>query len=263
MRLRLFCVILLLLSLSSCVSYEKLVYLQSEKLEGQEIDLKEYTHRLRPNDVLRVEYISKFPQLTEFPNQAISGTQERQRYMGFEAQEPLMQGYIIRDDGTIELPLIEEPLNVAGLTVEEAQFKVQQEILQSFDDMMVRLNLINFYVTILGEVNRPGRYTIYDRQITIFEVISMAGEPTIAANRRKVRLMRRENGKVETHLIDMTKEDFVSSEYFYLHSDDVIYIEPLPGVKAVETNRGTIGLVSTILSSLVLISNLIFAFSRN
>ncbi|MEM6297344.1 MAG: polysaccharide biosynthesis/export family protein [Bacteroidota bacterium] len=245
--------------LSSCVSYDKLVYLQSEKLNTQSFEVIPHLHRLEYGDMILVDFIDKIPKLQGFQtDKEISNEQG----IGFRTNEPLVQGYTVSDSGMVELPLLESPVKVKGLTLEEAQFKIQREVLKAYDNVMVRVTLLNFYVTVLGEVERPARYPIYDRQISLFEVLSMAGEPTISANRKKVRLMRREGEKVKTKVLDLTAEEFMSSEYFYLHSGDVIYIEPLPGVKSIKSNRESISLVSTAINSLALIANIIFTFSR-
>ncbi|MGF1533612.1 MAG: polysaccharide biosynthesis/export family protein [Bernardetiaceae bacterium] len=237
--------------------------MQSESPEKQSFTTDIHQHRLRPGDVLYVDYVSKFPKFTDLNVDIGISAPQGQRYLGIEAQQPLLQGYVIRPDGTAEFPYIKDPMPLAGLTVEEANFLLQKEVLKSFDDMMVRVTLLNFYVTILGEITRPGRYPIYDRQINLFEVFSLAGEPTLAANRKKVRLMRQEaDGQTKTYLIDMTKEGFVSSEQFYLRSGDTIYLEPLPGVKSIQSNGSAISVIATIVNSLVLISNVIFTFSR-
>ncbi len=244
---------------SSCVSYNKLVYLQSEELNKQSFEVAPHLHRLQYGDVILVDFITKIPKIQGFEvNQEIPD----ERRVGFRTNEPLVQGHTVSDSGTVELPLLEYPLSVKGLTLEEAQFKIQREVLKAYDDIMVQVTLINFYVTVLGEVERPARYPIYDRQISLFEVLSMAGEPTISANRKKVRLMRRQGEEVKTKVLDLTAEEFMASEYFYLHSGDVIYIEPLPGVKSIKSNRESISLVSTTINSLALIANIIFTFSR-
>lgn len=135
-----------------------------------------------------------------------------------------IESYTVSDSGQIEIPLLGR-VNVIGLTVEEARTLIQNNIDNYLLDAVVNLKLINFKVTVLGEVNKPGTFKILDNRVNLLEVLSLAGDMTVFGNRERVMVLRKsENNK--TAYLDLTDINVINSEFFYLMPNDVIYIEP-------------------------------------
>jgi polysaccharide export outer membrane protein len=118
-------------------------------------------------------------------------------------------------------------IKVQGLTVGEAQELVQRKINEYFTNATVILKLVSFRVSVLGDVQRPGSYFVYNNQITVLEALAMAGGPNEFADKTHVQLMRQSDRGVQALYLDMSGTDVLSSEYYYLLPNDVIYVPTL------------------------------------
>lgn len=124
---------------------------------------------------------------------------------------------------------------------------------------MVTIRLINFKITVLGEVQKPGAYTVKSERITLLEALGMAGDLTIYGKRSNVLLIREQNGQKVTHRIDLTKSSFIDSPYYYLSQNDVLYVEP----NGTKVNSSAIGPNLTVgISALSLIVTIIALTTR-
>lgn len=133
--------------------------------------------------------------------------------------------YLVQTNGTIRFPIIGE-LYAIGLTVEEFQQNLTQKMEKYIKNPSVQVRILNYKITILGEVNQPGTYTIPDGQATILSALGLAGDLTKYAVRKDVLLVRNENGKMSKQRIDLTSKSFIDSPYYFLKQNDVIYVNP-------------------------------------
>ena len=124
------------------------------------------------------------------------------------------------------MPLVGK-VEVKNLTVEEATNKLQQEMDKYVNQTMLIVKLSNFNLTMLGEVARPGMYKVYQSQINLFEAISMAGNVTQFAKNNEVKIIRQTDNGSEIVSVDLGRADILSSPYYYLKPNDIIYVEPL------------------------------------
>ncbi len=118
---------------------------------------------------------------------------------------------------------------VDNLTVEEAKAKIQKQIDVYLKKTMVIVKLVNYNVSIVGEVDRPGQYKIYQDNLNLYEVIAMAGDMTTFANREDVVLVRKTDKGSKVFHLNMLKDDLLESELFYIMPDDIIYVQPVKG----------------------------------
>jgi polysaccharide export outer membrane protein len=130
------------------------------------------------------------------------------------------------EEGCIEMPLTGK-IEVKNLTIDQAKAKLQTELDKFVNQTTIIVKLSNFNLTVLGEVTRPGMYKVYQSQINLFEAISMAGNMTNFANKKEVKIIRQTNNGSEIILVDMGQADILSSPYYYLKPNDIIYVEPL------------------------------------
>jgi len=136
-------------------------------------------------------------------------------------------GYLVSQNGTIDFPML-GTLSVAGLTKEALKNLVAKSLEDKklLFDPIVTVSYLNFHVTVLGEVNNPGVVTITNEQATLLEAIGMAGDLTIYGKRDNVLLLRKENGQKIVRRLNLNSDKILTSPYFYLKTNDVVYVEP-------------------------------------
>ena len=218
-------IILILISFflfSSCGSRRDIVYFQNANQisgsEGQKDD--DYKTIIKPNDNLFITVSSVNPDAVEVFNMmplTRAGT--------FTGNDLNILGYLVDQKGNINLPLVGE-IHVAGLAKRDAMQLLQQEISKYVANPVVNLRILNYKISILGEVNRPGQYTITDERISIPQAIALAGDLTIYGERRNIQLIRMENGERKFYYIDMTSPEIFASPNYYLLQNDILYVAP-------------------------------------
>jgi polysaccharide export outer membrane protein len=141
-------------------------------------------------------------------------------------QNPYLYGFLVDDNGDLELPSLGF-VKAVGFTLSELE-NIIKEISKSFyENPVVKLNIINFEITILGEVNKPGTYKIVDPNVNILYALSLSGDITQFGNRKKVKIIRKEKNINRVFFIDLTKTSVLNNKDFSLQSHDIIYISPL------------------------------------
>lgn len=135
-------------------------------------------------------------------------------------------GFVLDLKGELELPEIGR-LKLAGLTIPEAEALVKNALTGYYETPMVRIQLLNFHYTILGEVNQEGRYTSFDPELTIFDAIALAGNLSEFADRSNIKIVRREGGEAKIIYLNALDERMLNAENFYLKRDDLIIVPPL------------------------------------
>lgn len=136
-----------------------------------------------------------------------------------------LNSYKVDEEGYVQYSFVDKVM-VKGLTIEEAQDAIQEAVEEYFDDVTVQIKLVNFRISIIGEVNSPGSFTIDREQITILQAISMAGGLKEFAEADAVTLVRKSpNGSI-VKTLDLTDSKILESEYLFLLPDDVVYVKP-------------------------------------
>jgi polysaccharide export outer membrane protein len=216
---KLYQVLLLLIIASSCVPQKKLIYLQDKgNKKQQHFEFRQETVReenIRPGDELYIRVTGADDQLNRF---SLEG--------GMGMADVTLISYTVREDGIVKLPYLGE-INLADFTLKRASDTIESLLTQYLPLPSVDIKFINKNITILGEVNNPGIYTFYDKNISIFQAIGYANDITTFGNRKKVMLLREEDGKIHKNYIDLTGNDVLSSDMYVLRSNDVVYVQPL------------------------------------
>lgn len=139
---------------------------------------------------------------------------------------PVLQPYLVDVNGEISFPVIGK-IKVAGLKKSDAEDLIKQKLEPYLKDPIVLIQFRNYKITVLGEVSRPGTYTISNERISILEALGLAGDLTIYGKRDNVLLIREtEGGRKEYVRINLNDTNILSSTFFYLQQNDVIYVEP-------------------------------------
>ncbi len=211
--------LLLLVFFSSCITNRDLEYVASStKMSNTQVSLEDY--KLQPGDLLSVQISTTTEQQHDFFNK--ENTSNSQLML----QNPYLYGYLIKDNGNLELPSF-GIVKAAGYTLYELEYIIKQIAVSYFEGPVVKINIINFQVTILGEVNNPGTFKIVDPQVNILYALSLAGDMTQFGNRRKVKVIRNQNNINFVFYIDLTQKDILNDSNFMLQPNDIIYVSPI------------------------------------
>jgi polysaccharide export outer membrane protein len=210
---------------SSCYYNKRWVYIQdksySESIPTQ-VKNENTQYRLRPNDILSVKVKSS----TEAGIADIFNIAPTGQFFSMDPGNMYLQGYSIDPMGQINLPILGS-LTVKDLTLDEAENLIQQQANRFLNNATVIVKLVSFKITVLGEVNRPGYRYIFNNQATILEGLGLAGDLSENGNRKRIKLVRQVPTGSEVVMVDLTDPKILTSKYYYLMPNDVIYVEPL------------------------------------
>jgi polysaccharide export outer membrane protein len=240
------CLLLILLSavaaLSSCGSSKQVVYFQDLKPGETEFKLPEIkTITVRPEDKISIIVNSRDPQLTDLFNLPYVSRQLGQslRTNGITVSNNQgVSAYTIDTNGEIDFPVLGK-MYVAGMKREEIAEYIKNELIKEnfVKDPVVTVEFANLCISVLGEVNNPGRFSIDRDWLTVLDALSMAGDLTIYGNRYKVMVLRQEGDVQRVYGIDLTSGEHVyTSPAYYLQQNDVVYVEP----NAVKARQSTV-----------------------
>ncbi|WP_400191517.1 polysaccharide biosynthesis/export family protein [Hymenobacter sp. B81] len=242
--------------LSGCIAQRRLPYLQGTEYSTRAtvaVANAPQAYKLQPNDVLSVRVQSAQPTLNDIFN-----VTDSRAMFGGDPGTMFLAGYNIDASGQVNLPTVGK-VQLAGLTVDEAQKMVQQQVNRFVRDANVLVKLISFKITILGEVRTPGRYFVHNGQATVLEALGLAGDLTEFGNRQNVKLIRQTPQGSEVVLLDLTSPALLSSPNYYLLPNDALYVEPLRA-RTVRANVANLGLVFAGVSAAVLVMNYLKLF---
>ncbi|MCE7066124.1 polysaccharide biosynthesis/export family protein [Dyadobacter sp. CY326] len=250
------CSLFFLTSISSCIAPKKMVYFQGDSLPSIDTIRQAYVPIIQKNDMLSVVVGSLNPEANEIFNMASLRSAPP---TGNGNNGPSVQpaGYLVAGDGSVELPLIGK-VKVAGLEVQAAADSLNRRLKKYLKAPSVSVYIINFKVSVLGEVNQPAVYTVADGKITLPEALSLAGDLTIYGKRDNVMIVREENGLRSYTRVDLTSRHIFDSPYYYLHKNDLVYVEP---TKARLTGADrTYQVLPLVLSVVTAVSLILFRF---
>ena len=257
MRLRKFFFLIslsVLLILSSCVTRKKLTYLQysvnSDNYELTAGDVRSSVtpaaYRIMPYDNLYIRVVTPDPQWSALFN-ADGGAG------GLTQESAGLFGYSVDIEGNIEIPYIGKVM-VSGKLLSDVKVELDSIFKKYATDAVITVNLVNNAVSIIGEVNAPGRYVLNKDRINIFEALSMAGDLTVYSNRQKVQLIRPSPYGPVVKEFSLSDRSILTSEFYYIMPNDIIYAIPTSG-RPFLTNSSVYSLFfSTITTALVVIS---------
>lgn len=215
-----------ILAFSSCVPQKKMLLLKDIQMaeENKSIEYqneRNLNYMIQPGDNL---YIKAINTIDEKNSNVLNGEGTR-NYMSSDASIYL-SSYTVNQDGYIDYPLT-GLVEVKNLTVEQAKNKLQTELAKYMKETALMVKLSNFDLTVLGEVSKPGKYKVYQSEISLFEAIALAGNFTNFAKRSDVKIVRRTNNGNEIAIVDLGEANILTSPYYYLKPNDIIYVEPM------------------------------------
>lgn len=211
--------LLIAVSFSSCVSRKKIVYFQNVS----ELATNSYEPKIQPDDELLI-----IVNVTS-PNEALAAPFNQSTLNLTPGQGAGQSGdgrrYLVDNAGFIQLPLV-GAVKIAGLTRNEALDLLKTEVKKYINEPIISLRITNFKVTIVGEVARPGVFNYPTERLTLPEALGLAGDLTIFGKRNNILIIRDNEGSKTYNYVDITKVDFMQSDFYYLSQNDVVYVEP-------------------------------------
>ena len=219
--------ILLLLGflIGSCQTHKKLVYFQDSISENDSLSVESnFTPTLKTDDLLSINVTADDPE-TAVPFNLNQGLQNPNLNNGYTMGNQERQGYLIDENGMINFPVLGR-MEIAGLKRTEVISLFEDSLTRYLSNPIVNVQILNYKVTVLGDVLRPGTFKIPNERITILEAIGLAGDLNITGHRKNVKVVRDENGKKSEHILDLTSSSVFSSPAYYLQQNDVVYVEP-------------------------------------
>ena len=205
--------------LLACVTPAELDYLDVNK-DIHVLDEFNYNYKVKTGDLLSVQIKTITPVEFDFFNQTKESNSQ------LVVSNPYLYGYVVNSEGYLDLPII-GTFDVRGKTISEVSFLIRDRSKSYFKDPTVKVNILNFYVTVLGEVNRPGRINVIEPQTTLLEIIGLAGDLKEYANRKRVKIIRSSGEEPVIYYVNLKDLNIINSSLFYLQPDDVVYVEPL------------------------------------
>jgi len=200
----------------SCGSRKEIVYVQDIEKSASYDASRSYEAKIQPDDVLSITVAADSPEATVPFN-----------LPDFKGNDPENRGlitYLIDNAGYIDFPILGK-IKLGGLTRTEAHLKLVTAISEYITNPTVNLRIVNYKVSVLGEVRTPSSYKIEGERITVLEAISLAGDLTIYGKRENVLVIREIEGKKTYGRLDLTKSDILNSPFYYLSQNDVVFVE--------------------------------------
>ena len=229
--------------LTACGSTKDVAYFQN----SDNVDLSQtpvlYDARIMPKDVLTITVNTTTPDAAAPFNLTVAtpyNMAQRSTY-----SQPVLQSYLVDNDGTIDFPVIGK-ITVGGLTKSQTEQLIMEKIrpyMAATENPIVTVRMINYKISVLGEVARPGMFTVANEKISILEALAQAGDLTIYGVRDRVKLIREDAmGKKEIHTLNLNDANIISSPYYYLQQNDIVYVEP----NKVKAQNSSVGSMTTL-----------------
>jgi len=207
---------------SSCSSVKNVPYFQDQQTDETETINNFSPITVQPQDILGINVTSLNPLASDIYNT----NQNRVNGNNFDINptNPIT-GILVDQNGNILLPSIGS-IKVAGLTIPKVQEKIYNIVSPNLKEASVTVRLINFKISVIGDVEHPGVYPISNERVTITDALGLAGDLNITATRTNVLLVREIDGQRKFFHIDLTSKNLFSSPYYYLKNNDLIYVTP-------------------------------------
>lgn len=209
-------------------------------------------YRIQPNDVLSVTLQSRDPDQTTYFNSTSGDTRTLQNA---NPAALFLTGYTVDLEGYIDLAIVGK-MQVKNMTVPEIKELVQTEIDKYLVNALVSVKMTSFKISVLGDVKNPGTNYVYNGQSTILEALSAAGDLNLSAKRNRVQLIRQTGEGTTVVKLDLTDPSLIDSPYYFLHPNDVIYVETSkPNIA--QSNLNVLTFVLSTISTGLLILNFV------
>ena len=217
---------------ASCTTVENIAYLQETDTSAKNINEglnQTYEAKIKPKDLLSITVVSTEPEASRIYNLITPMPQNQTSMLGSSIQsQPALQSYLVDNEGNINFPVLGK-IHVKDFTIKELEAFILKKLETAFSNELpiVTIRIVNFSVSVLGEVNVPGRIQTVNERLTIFEALALANDMTIYGKRDNVKVMRENSdGSKSFYTLNLNNKNVIYSPGFYLDQNDVVYVEP-------------------------------------
>jgi len=249
--------ILALISVSSCISNEKIIYLQNLEgktpiPEGELITYEIPEYRLQFNDIISVNIATAEDMIENGFNNTDAGAgagNAGQQGIGGGGDLYYLTGYTVNKNGDVRLPIVGD-VSVRDKTLEEARLEIEEKV-RFFvkSDLFVTVKLGGIRFSALGEFRAPGKFTILQDRVTILEAIAQAGDLTTIAKREDLLLIRQYPDGTRLHRVNLNDRNLIGSPFYFIQPNDQLYVEPMK-VREIGAGENFVQTFSLVLSTL-------------
>ncbi|MDQ0476433.1 polysaccharide biosynthesis/export family protein [Chryseobacterium sp. MDT2-18] len=246
----------------SCKPKENMVYMEKQTTElDQEVKqaVFEGSH-LQPGDLLDIK-VTAFDDnaVRPFNINTMNQAGNSSEFLPNQTAQTGPVGYLVSNEGYIVFPVLGK-IMVQNMTMSQLRENLETRLLEYLTDPLVSIRQLNFNITVLGEVKKPGQYTSPSDKVTLLQALGMAGDMTDNGDRTQVKLVRHENGIDQTHVIDFTDKNITSSPYYYMQQNDVLYVQPDENKKIIAGTNPNRALTFSIIGSAIALLSIIIRF---
>lgn len=249
--------------MASCVSTKNVTYFENKDQVDVTLSKGLYDAKIMPKDILQIQVFSMTPEASE-PFNLLKGSSAATSSTSDTNQNSVFK-YLVDNDGIVVMPIIGQ-VKVGGLTKNEAEQLIKSKIqpyLSETENVVVHVRMMNYKYAVLGGVKEPGLYTTQNEKVSILEAIAQAGDLTTFAYRDRIFLIRENaEGQKEYHQLNINDANIISSPYYYLQQNDVIYVEPRKTEARNAFFSANTSALFSITSALMSIATLIIAVTK-
>ena len=254
----------ILLLTSSCVSTKKITYFENKDQIDMALSKQLYDAKIMPKDILQIQVFTMTPEAA-VPFNLMKTESGTPTIPTNSYGQSTVYDYLVDNDGNIEYPVL-GTIHLGGLSKTEAEQLIKSRIqpyMAESENVVVHVRMINYKYAVLGGVSRPGVFTTQNEKVSILEAIAQAGDLTTFAYRDRIFLIRENSdGQKEFHQLDINDASIITSPYYYLQQNDVIYVEQ----KKIQARNAFISANTSVwfslTSSLMSIATFIIALSK-
>jgi len=249
----------LVMVLAGCGSVKNIAYIQNSDSVNSDSSAFLYDARIMPKDQITISVNTTSPEAALPFNLLLQNTYTQGRAVNISGGT--LMPYLVDNEGYINFPIVGK-LKVGGLTKSETENMITEKIrpyLAESENPVVTVTMASYSVSVLGEVNRPGSYTVSREKITLFEALALAGDLTIYGVRDRVKLIREDaSGRKSIVTLNLNDANIINSPYYYLQQNDVVYVEP----NKIKAKNSKVGQVTTLwfsaISILISLTSLLY-----
>jgi len=256
--------ILSFLLFTSCGSTKRVAYFQNHDQADMALSARLYDARIMPKDVLQIQVFTMTPAASE-PFNLMKGSMMNSSSQSQNQNQNSVYNYLVDNDGNIVFPVL-GTLHLGGMSKNEAEAYIKSKIapyLSAEENAVVHVRMINYKYSVLGEVNHPGMFTTQNEKINILEAIAQAGDLTLYGERDKIFVIREDStGRKEYHQLNINDANIVSSPYYYLQQNDIVYVEPQKSKARSSYFSTSTGMWFTMTSMLMSVATFILAITK-
>jgi len=248
----------LLCTIFSCKTKQDIQYVKDIEDVAIKESIRANTSTIQPGDQLAIVVLAKDNEVAKPFNQNYYST-DMSQYSSMPTRNASVEPtYIVDGKGDIDFPILGS-LNTTNMNVDQFKETLKEKLSKYIKNPGVNIRTVNYKVTVLGEVNRTGTFTIEGGQpTTILNVLGLAGDLTIYGQRKNVLVIRNTDGVTTKQYIDLTSAELFNSPYYYVKQNDVIYVSPNKARQSASSYGPQIGIVISVASVLVGVLALLF-----